>query len=284
MYSLFKSIDKFFCELEGKTQDSPQFLNGVSLTHGSLFSGAGGFELGAHKAGIQTLWSCEIEPDCRALLKRYFPHTKQYSNIISMNNPAYVDIISGGFPCQDISIANNRNNDTKTKGIKGERSGLWREMFRIISQVKPKYAIIENSPLLTKRGLEFVIQDLSKIGYCLEWQTLSARMFGFPHIRRRFYAIAYPEQSRCGGTNEVFAEFQKLLPKEAPRQNIVPRNFERFNANSNFKHVRIDDEFPKKLDERHRRTIEMMGNAAMPIIAETLFKAIILHNERVDKC
>jgi DNA (cytosine-5)-methyltransferase 1 len=281
MQSLLTYIDGLLCELEGKDAKA---LSGVNLTHGSLFSGAGGFELGAHKAGIQTLWSCEIEPDCRGLLKNYFPQTKQYSNIVSMNNPAYVDIISGGFPCQDISIANNRNNDTKTKGIKGERSGLWCEMYRIISQVKPKYVIIENSPLLTKRGLEYVIQDLSKIGYCIEWQTLSARMFGYPHIRRRFYAIAYPKPSGCAGSYEVFAELQKILPKEAPRQNILPGNFERFNASSNFNRVRINNEFSEKLDERHRRTIEMMGNAAMPVITEYLFNAINNHNERVSKC
>lgn len=281
MLSFLEYIDSLFCQLEGRSNVP---LNGIGLTHGSLFSGAGGFELGGHKVGIETLWNCEIEPDCRNLLKGYFPHTKQFDNIMTMNNPAYVDIISGGFPCQDISIANNRKNDTQTKGIKGERSGLWREMFRIISQVKPKYVIIENSPLLTKRGLEYVIQDLSKIGYCLEWQTLSARMFGFPHIRRRFYAIAYPEQSRCGGNNEVFAELQKILPKKASRQSIIPRDFERFNAKSNFNHVRIDDGFSQKLDERHRRTIEMMGNAAMPIIAEHIFKAIINHNERASKC
>ncbi len=277
MVSILQSIDNFFCGLQGVEPSTP--LSKIALTHGSLFSGVGGFELGAHKAGIKTVWNCEIEEDCRQLLKHYFPNTKQHNNILTLNNPPYVDIVSGGFPCQDISIGNSKENG-KQKGIKGERSGLWKEMYRIISEVKPKYAIIENSPMLTKRGLEVVIQDLSKIGYCLEWQTLSAKLFGYPHFRKRFFGIAYPEQVRLARTNEVFTELQKILPKETPRQNILPRNFKRFTAQSDFSGVRIDNEFPKKLDNSHRRTIEMMGNAVMPAITELLFKAIIIHNER----
>lgn len=157
------------------------------ITHGSLFSGIGGFELGAEWAGIPTKWNCDINEWNRNLLKHRFPNTKQYEDIRELKNPEKVSIISGGFPCQDISGAN-----TKAKGIKGHRSGLWGEMFRIVGEVRPEYVIIENSPNLAFRGLERVLCDLSEIGYDAEWQCLSATTFGFKHKRERIYLIAYP--------------------------------------------------------------------------------------------
>ena len=112
------------------------------MTHGSLFSGIGGFELGAQMNNIPTLWNCEIETFQRSILKQVFPNTKQYEDIKKLSNPAYVDIISGGFPCQDISIAG------KGAGITGSRSGLWNEMYRIVREVRPKYVLIENLSLI----------------------------------------------------------------------------------------------------------------------------------------
>lgn len=129
------------------------------LTHGSLFSGIGGFELGAEMTGIDTLWNCEIEKFQGEILKNKFPHAERFTDITKTTGLRYVDIISGGFPCQDISVAGKR------EGIKGKRSGLWSEMYRIIWEVRPKYVIIENSPALTISGLEQVLCDLSKIRY-----------------------------------------------------------------------------------------------------------------------
>lgn len=108
--------------------------------------------------GIPTLWNCELELFQRNLLKQNFPETKQYEDIRELRNPGYVDIISGGFPCQDISIAG------KGTGIVGERSGLWSEMFRIVREVRPRYVLIENSPMLLVRGFERVLCDLSQSG------------------------------------------------------------------------------------------------------------------------
>ena len=155
------------------------------LTHGSLFSGIGGFELGAEMAGIDTLWNCEIEKFQGEILKNKFPHAERFTDITKTTGLRYVDIISGGFPCQDISVAGKR------EGIKGKRSGLWSEMYRIIWEVRPKYVIIENSPALTISGLEQVLCDLSKIGYNAEWQCISNYAFGYPHKRERLYLIAY---------------------------------------------------------------------------------------------
>lgn len=159
----------------------------TNITHGSLFSGIGGFELGMAWAGIDTLWNCEIKEWNRNLLKKRFPNTKQYDDIRELRNPERTNIITGGFPCQDISTCN-----TKATGIKGHRSGLWGEMYRICRELRPDYLIIENSPMLAIRGLERVLCDLSEIGYDAEWQCLSATTFGFKHIRERIYIIAYP--------------------------------------------------------------------------------------------
>ena len=109
------------------------------MTHGSLFSGIGGFEWGAKYAGIETIWSCEIAKFQRKVLSKNFPNVKQYEDIRDVVFPKYADIVSGGFPCQDISIAG------KGKGIKGERSGLWQ--LSLFEDSKPCYVT------LPKRGI-----------------------------------------------------------------------------------------------------------------------------------
>ena len=128
------------------------------MTHGSLFSGIGGFELGAKRAGIKTILNCEINPFCRKVLKKHFPETTQYTDITTLKNPPYVDIISGGFPCQDISVAN-----PKGDGLEGQRSGLWKEMFRIIYKTRPRYVLIENSPMLLRKGINTILQNIKSI-------------------------------------------------------------------------------------------------------------------------
>lgn len=251
------------------------------LTHGSLFSGIGGFELGAKLSNIKTIWNCEIEKHNREILKKHFKNTKQYIDIKEMENAKYVDIISGGFPCQDISISNVSNKklfdeNKKCIGIKGERSGLWVEMWRIISEIRPKYVIIENSPMLLIRGFEQVLSDLSKIGYVCEWQCLSASQFGYNHKRERFFAIAYPIEKRCKNYTTAFRKLQEILLKQPPRQNDISMPFKRFNSQSNYEYVRMDDGFSKELDKKR---IEMMGNAVLPEIAHYLFECIKLHNK-----
>lgn len=162
---------------------------GTVMTHGSLFSGIGGFEQAAQWVGIPTLWNCEIASYPRRVLERRFPETKRYEDVKKLSNPEYVDIINGGFPCQDISLAG------KGVGIIGTRSGLWYEMYRIVREVRPKYVIIENSPALVISGFEQVLCDLSKIGYDAEWQCISNYAFGYPHKRERLYLLPTPTKS-----------------------------------------------------------------------------------------
>lgn len=239
------------------------------MTHGSLFSGIGGFDLGAQMSGINTIWNCEVDAHKRQVLARHFPDAKQYDDITTMRGAAYVDIISGGFPCQDISISNTSKYGKK--GIKGERSGLWREYARILGEVKPKYIIFENSSMLTVRGLEQVLCDLSKSGYNCQWQCLPASQFGFPHKRERIYGIAYPKQERCANYNEIFRPIPEILPSKTSRQNGVSMPSKRFNANSDYSRIRMYDGFSNELDKRR---IEDCGNAVIPLIAHYIFECI----------
>jgi len=161
------------------------------LTHGSLFSGIGGFDLGFERAGIETTWQVEIEDYARRVLQRHFPRAQRFNDIreCGKHNLAPVDIVSGGFPCQDISNAGKR------AGIDGERSGLWSEYARIIRELRPRYVVVENVAALLGRGMERVLGDLAACGYDAEWQSISAAHVGAPHLRERIWILAYP---RCG--------------------------------------------------------------------------------------
>lgn len=254
-----------------------------NLTHGSLFSGIGGFELGAEMAGIKTLWNCEIEEHKRNVLKRHFPDAVQYNDICLMKSPLHVDIISGGFPCQDISIANVSNKklwkNGKVKGINGERSGLWKEYKRILGEVRPRYIVFENSPMLIHRGLEQVLCDLTESGYDCQWECLSASQFGFNHKRERIYGIAYPIEIGCKGITKIFRPIQEALSKWAPRQAPISITIKRFNKRSSYDDVRMDDGFSDRLDKRR---IEDMGNAVIPLIAQYLFECIKIFDKQLD--
>jgi DNA (cytosine-5)-methyltransferase 1 len=192
-----------------------------------LFSGIGGFSLGLERAGFQTVAFCEIDPFCRAVLRKHWPDVPCYDDvttltaarlaadgIITANNGrpmAYanigrehsseqicsgrqeprsfsgIDAICGGFPCQDISLAG------AGAGIEGSRSGLWSEYARLIDELRPKYVIVENVAALLNRGMERVLGDLASIRYDAEWHCIPACAVGAPHRRDRVWIIAYPK-------------------------------------------------------------------------------------------
>ena len=161
-----------------------------------LFSGIGGFAVSAKWAlgkKVNVVGFCEIDEFCQTILKKHFPKVPIYDDVKIVNNKIIkrkIDIITGGFPCQDISLAG------KGKGIEGERSGLWKEMYRIIGEFRPRWAIIENVSALTSRGLTVVLNDLAKAGYDAEWQCISAREVGARHKRERIWVVAYPSSLR----------------------------------------------------------------------------------------
>jgi DNA (cytosine-5)-methyltransferase 1 len=232
------------------------------MNHGSLFSGIEGFGLGAKWAGIQTIWTCEIEEYQRKVIKKNFPNMRQYEDIKEIRNLRYVDIISGGFPCQDISIAG------KGIGINGIRSGLWTEYYRIIRLVRPKYVLIENSPMLLIRGFEQVLCDLSSIGYDAQWQCISNSDFGFPHKRERLYTFAY-DSSKVRRTSIPF--FAEITCKAKESWN---REFSRITGDTFWREdypefLRMDNGIP---DNVHR--LESVGNAVNPFVAQYLFECI----------
>ncbi len=177
-----------------------------------LFAGAGGGILGGMLLGHTCVCAIEIEPYCRkVLLQRQrdgiLPKFPIWDDVRTFDGKPWrgkVDIICGGFPCQDISCAG------KGAGIDGERSGLWSEFARIISEVRPRYAFVENSPMLAIRGLGRVLGDLSKIGYDARWCVMGANDVGAPHIRKRMWILAHARykcgrhsfRQRIGGTCE----------------------------------------------------------------------------------
>ena len=151
-----------------------------------LFSGIGGFSLGLEKTGFfKTEMFCEIESHCVKVLDKNFPQVPIFKDIKSLSvKKNQFDVFTGGFPCQDISIAG------KNAGINGEKSGLWKEYKRLIKQGKPKYAIIENVYALLGRGIEIILQDLAEIGYDATYTTYDTKYFGKPQRRRRVYIVA----------------------------------------------------------------------------------------------
>ena len=157
---------------------------------GSLFSGIGGIELGFERAGgFETAWFVECEPYAQAVLRKHWPNVPIYGDIreIDFTTLPKVDILTGGFPCQDISNAGKR------KGITGERSGLWKEYLRAICEIRPKIVFVENVAALVNRGLDVVLRDLAQAGYDAEWFCLSAADVGAPHKRQRIWIIAHSD-------------------------------------------------------------------------------------------
>lgn len=178
-----------------------------------LFSGIGGFSLGLERTGgFKTVAFCEIDPFCRKVLKKHWPDVPIYEDIRSLDGSGITaDVITGGFPCQDISLA-NRN----ATGISGERSGLWREYARLIGEIRPRYVIVENSPALRFRGLGRVLGDLAGLGYDAEWRCYGAVHFGAQHERRRIWILAYPDQvGRIWGRRQASQgiDWQGILPQ-----------------------------------------------------------------------
>ncbi len=156
-----------------------------ALTFGSLFAGIGGFDLAARWMGWDHRWVSEIDPYACRVLQKNFPDVPNLGDITQLKNPPPVDVLAGGFPCQDISVAG------KGAGITGERSGLWKEYARIIGEISPRYIVIENSPMLRSRGMEVILHDLDALGYDAEWHCIPAYAVGAPHSRDRIWIIAY---------------------------------------------------------------------------------------------
>ncbi len=159
------------------------------LTFGSLFAGIGGFDLGFERAGMRGIWQVEKDKQCLKLLAGRFPNAERFDDVATVgdHNLAPVDVICGGFPCQDLSVAGKR------AGLKGGRSGLFFEMTRIVNEIRPALLVWENVPglLSSNRGKDFlvILLELERIGYYGCWTTLDARWFGLAQRRRRVFGV-----------------------------------------------------------------------------------------------
>ena len=177
-----------------------------------LFSGIGGFSLGLERTGgFETVAFCEIEEYPRKVLTKHWPKAPCYEDVTKLTGDILrrdgisVDVITGGFPCQDISTAG------KQAGMgEGTRSGLWSEIVRLIGELRPRYVIVENvANLLSgpseKRGGWFgrILGDLAECGYDAEWENIPAGAVGAPHLRERIWIIAYPAQERQSKTRKL---------------------------------------------------------------------------------
>ena len=199
----------------------------------ALFAGAGGGILGGKLLGWRTV--CAVERDeyaASVLVQRQndghlepFPIWDDVCTFDGRPWKGRVDVISGGFPCQDISIAG------KGSGIEGQRSGLWVEMARIIDEVRPQYAFVENSPMLTSRGLGRVLGDLAALGYYAEWGVLGAHHVGAPHKRDRIWIVATYSDSKSVRQQQITRNKRKNKAEpvhDGSSQYVADSNRQRF--------------------------------------------------------
>lgn len=161
------------------------------LTVGSLFSGVGGLDLGLERAGMRVLWQVEIDPQARAVLRKHWPNVDLHEDVrdVGRHNLEPVDLICGGFPCQDLSVAGRR------AGLAGERSGLFYEFMRVVAELAPRWVLIENVPgLLSSNGgrdMGAVLGTLAKLGYGYAYRVLDLQHFGVPQRRRRVFIVGH---------------------------------------------------------------------------------------------
>jgi DNA (cytosine-5)-methyltransferase 1 len=160
-----------------------------------LFSGVGGFSLGLERTGgFETVAFCEMKPHAQAVLAKNFPGVPCHSDVTTYDfKEGEADVITAGFPCQDISFAG------AGAGLSGARSGLYREVIRAIRVVRPKYTVLENVAALLSRGLDVVLGDLASIGNDAEWHCIPASAVGAPHRRDRIWIVANPRGEQHEG-------------------------------------------------------------------------------------
>lgn len=201
---------------------------------GSLFAGIGGFDVGFENAGYRTAWQVELNPTNRAVLADRFPHATQFEDVrhCGAHNLIPVNVLTAGFPCQDISIAGSRPNNKDTRGLRGQRSGLFWEVIRILKETQPRWVVLENVVNLLaindSQDFETVIGALAQCGYVGCWRVLNAQYFGVPQQRRRIFLVAGHRRmppSSCWLTPRQWKQYLQRLARSrghGPRMHGLP--------------------------------------------------------------
>jgi DNA (cytosine-5)-methyltransferase 1 len=272
------------------------------MRHGSLFSGIGGFDLAAEWVGWENVFHCEIDKYNRSILKKNFPvaisikdvrdiyrFTNEYNDLYEDGEVMWcdrhdkdfadcecigcsqwedeigeIDILTGGFPCVDIT--NAKNAIEKPKGIYGEESGLWFEFQRVISLLRPRWTVVENSSNINVRGLSEVVGGLTELRYDSIWFTVPASRVGAPHRRNRTFIISHSNQQGLEG------DVCKKLAGE------IKRRFDTNTCRSTWwdsepRLDRVVNGLPARVDKKRER-LHGLGNSVVPFVALEIFKSI----------
>ena len=262
------------------------------LKFGSLFSGVGGLDLGLERAGFECAWQVEADAYCRDVLERHWPQVPRFGDVRDVGAAclAPVELLAGGFPCQDVSSAGRR------AGIgDGTRSGLWSEFARLIGELRPHYVLIENVEALRHRGRGFdrVLSDLSALRFDATWDCVPACAFGAAHRRERLFVFAWaataPHAGRLGRLDadgaSLFAGFARpQFPAWQPEEHLECFEVCGTSYRALPRHLRTPDGLSIGLDAAHikpheRRIltravedgthrIKACGNAVAPPVAE----------------
>ena len=247
------------------------------MTHGSLFSGIGGFDLAAEWMGWQNVFHCEWVENKRIFLEKRFINAKSYWNISTTDFTIHRDSISvltGGFPCQDASIA--KQHGEGQKGLQGSRTGLFFVMVRAIDEIRPKYIVAENvsNILKTNEGTDFrsILSELARLGYNAEWRICRASEVGAPHHRARLYLVAYAGSVRLQPSQSFFSHVSAKASPITWRPFGTSIQISRGGAWETEPPILcVDDGVSSRLV---RQQLHGYGNAIVPQIAHAIFQGI----------
>ncbi len=239
-------------------------------TVGSLFAGIGGLDLGFERCGFEIAWQVEIDPFCRAVLARHWPNVPRYGDIreCGVQNLPSVDILIGGFPCKQTSRAAAIHR--RRTGLNGSDSGLWKEMLRIVREMRPRVVLVENpaSPWLSE-----VSHDLAGAGYNVpKPRCVSAASIGAPHLRRRMFIVAYAD-----GTRLASAWLSESSETDSQSWGTSNRNAWLLSLAGVY---RVADGLSSGLDGRartrsnRRARLTALGNAVVPAVAEVVAQRV----------
>lgn len=284
-------------------------------TFGSLFAGIGGIDLGFERAGLKCKWQVEIDDYATQVLEKNWPNVARWRDVKTfppqVEKKWDVDVIAGGFPCQDISTAG------RGEGLQGERSGLFYEIIRLVRQLKPRAIVLENVAALLARGMGDVLGELAEVGYDSEWHCIPAASVGAPHVRDRVFIIAVLGNANCspiqgsglsGGIRQKYPNINSYsfgrrkqiladsygerqsgqgvhggrVSKEENQRRKANRTFSGGKGKENHWYIepdvgRVANGVPRRMDR-----LKCLGNAVVPQVAEVVAKILLTKLEEMD--